>query len=127
MLVLRPSPAETAVGLRPVGCKAADGTLVTFLSKISCCASAPLSRIVQPRGRGQPLKNMRVRGPLPLCRKEPPTEPWELPLLLSTRSGVEGGVLDWLLAYSDCVDLLEVFPNLFMPCRKARVSATISD
>lgn len=51
---------------------------------------------MQPRGRGQPLKNMRVRGPLPLCLKEAPPEPWEVLLLLSTRSGVVG-VLHWLL------------------------------
>lgn len=60
---------------------------------------------------------MRVRGPLPLCLKEPPPEPWELPLLLSTRRGVEEGVVVWLLAQSDCVDLLEVLPSLSMPCR----------
>lgn len=62
---------------------------------------------------------MRVRGPLLLCLKEPSPEPWELPLLLSTRRGVESGAVDWLLADSDCVDLLEVLPSLSMPCRKA--------
>ena len=64
---------------------------------------------------------MRVRGPVLLCLKEPPAdpEPRELPLLLSTRRGVEGGVAAGLLAESDCVDL--VLPNLSMPCRKAIV------
>ncbi len=65
-------------------------TLVTFFSKVSCSTSAPCSKTVHPRGRGQPLKNMSVRGPVPPPYLDEPPEPCELPLLLNRRRGVDG-------------------------------------
>ena len=65
-------------------------TFMTFFSKVSCSASAPCSKTVHPRGRGQPLKNMSVRGPVPPAYLDEPPEPCELPLLLNRRRGMDG-------------------------------------
>ena len=86
-------------------------TFMTFLSRISCCASAPCSSTVQPRGRGHPLKNSKVRGPEAPYFMEP-AEFCELPLLFNRRKGVVG--VPGCLSGLDLAALLSIREKL--PC-----------